>query len=63
MIGQVVAVHIEDAALTADGRVDVPRIKPIARLGYQDYAAVETVFQMAKRTSEDRVRATPSGKT
>jgi len=63
VIGQVVAVHIEDAALTPDGRVDVPRIKPIARLGYQDYAAVETVFQMAKRTPEDRVRAAPSGKT
>ncbi len=63
VIGQVVAVHIDDAALTADGRVDVPRIKPIARLGYQDYAAVETVFQMAKRTPEDRVRAARSGTT
>ena len=62
VIGQVVAVHIDDAALTPDGRVDVLKIKPIARLGYQDYAAVESVFQMAKRTPEDRVRAaTTSG--
>jgi flavin reductase (DIM6/NTAB) family NADH-FMN oxidoreductase RutF len=63
VIGQVVAVHIDDAALTADGRVDVPRIKPIARLGYQDYAVIESVFQMAKRTPEDRVRSTRSGTT
>jgi flavin reductase (DIM6/NTAB) family NADH-FMN oxidoreductase RutF len=59
VIGQVVAVHIDDTALTADGRVDVVKITPIARLGYQDYAAVEAVFQMAKRTPEDRVVAKP----
>ncbi len=59
VIGEVVAVHIDDAALTADGRVDVLKIAPIARLGYQDYAAVESVFQMAKRTPEDRVAAKP----
>ena len=35
------------------------KISPIARLGYQDYAAVEAVFQMAKRTPEDRVVAKP----
>lgn len=61
VIGQVVAVHIDDQALTADGRVDIVKIRPIARLGYQDYAAVDAVFQMAKRTPEDRVRVTPSG--
>ncbi|MGE0360885.1 MAG: flavin reductase family protein [Vicinamibacterales bacterium] len=60
VIGQVVAVHIDDEALTPDGRLDVLKIKPIARLGYQDYAAVESVFQMAKRTPEDRVRASTS---
>ena len=35
VIGRVVAVHIDDAALTADGRVDVLKIRPIARLGLQ----------------------------
>ncbi len=61
VIGQVVAVHIDDAVVTADGRVDVLRMKPIARLGYQDYAAVEAIFQLAKRTPEDHVRAARSG--
>ncbi len=52
VIGQVVAVHIDDAALTADGRVDIPKIKPIARLGYKDYVCVEAIFQMEKRSPE-----------
>ena len=56
VIGQVVAVHIDDGVLT-DGRVDVLKMTPIARLGYQDYTAVDAVFQMAKRTPEDRVVA------
>ncbi len=55
VIGQVVAVHIDDAAIGADGRVDLLKLRPIARLGYQDYASVEAVFQMEKRTPEDRV--------
>jgi flavin reductase (DIM6/NTAB) family NADH-FMN oxidoreductase RutF len=57
VFGRVVAVHIDDDVLTPDGRVDVLKIRPIARLGYQDYAAVESIFQMVKRTPEDRVRA------
>jgi flavin reductase (DIM6/NTAB) family NADH-FMN oxidoreductase RutF len=60
VIGRVVAVHIDDAALT-DGRLDLAKVKPIARLGYQDYAAVEAIFQMAKRTPEDLLKARPPG--
>ena len=55
VIGHVVAVHIDDAAIGADGRVDLLKLRPIARLGYQDYASVDAVFQMKKRTPEDRV--------
>jgi flavin reductase (DIM6/NTAB) family NADH-FMN oxidoreductase RutF len=55
VIGRVIAVHIDDAALTADGRVDVLKIRPIARLGYKDYASIESVFQMDKRMPEDHI--------
>ena len=55
VIGRVLAVHIDDEALTADGRIDVLKIRPIARLGYKDYTSVESVFQMEKRTPEDAV--------
>jgi len=52
VIGRVVAVHIDDSVLTTDGRVDVLKIRPIARLGYKDYTTVDSVFQMEKRTPE-----------
>jgi flavin reductase (DIM6/NTAB) family NADH-FMN oxidoreductase RutF len=53
VIGRVVAVHIDDAVLTADGRIDVLKMRPVARLGYKDYTSIESVFQMEKRTPED----------
>ena len=57
VIGQVVAVHIDDGALTADGRVDMAKIRPIARLGYKDYVCVEQTFQMdKKRTPEETTK-------
>lgn len=46
VIGHVIGVHIRDDALTADGLLDVARIKPLARLGYFDYTAVDRVFTM-----------------
>lgn len=52
VIGQVVAVHIDDSVLT-DGRVDILKIRPIARLGYKDYCAVDAIFQMEKRMPEE----------
>ena len=54
VIGRVVAVHIDDEAIT-EGRVDVIKMQPIARLGYKDYLRVDAIFQMEKRTPEDRV--------
>ena len=56
VIGQVIAVHIEDAAIT-DGLVDLIKIRPIARLGYKDYISVESTFQMEKSTPEDKIAA------
>jgi len=58
VIGQVVAVHIDDAALTADGRVDLIKLRPIARLGYKDYVAVDAIFEMDKRMPEERKAVT-----
>lgn len=55
VIGHVIAVHIDDGALT-DGKVDVVKLRPIARLGYKEYISVEEIFQMEKRTPEDKPR-------
>jgi hypothetical protein len=48
-------VHIDDAAVTPDGRIDVVKLRPIARLGYKDYISVQETFEMEKRTPENRV--------
>ncbi|MGH6865024.1 MAG: flavin reductase family protein [Methyloceanibacter sp.] len=47
VLGQVVGVHIADEAIV-DGRVDVTRLKPIARLGYGDYAVIDEVFTLTR---------------
>jgi flavin reductase (DIM6/NTAB) family NADH-FMN oxidoreductase RutF len=46
VIGRVEHVHIADEMLTDDGRVDIRRIRPLARLGYYDYTTVDHVFEM-----------------
>jgi flavin reductase (DIM6/NTAB) family NADH-FMN oxidoreductase RutF len=48
VLGQVVGVHIADDVII-DGRVDVTRLKPIARLGYGDYAVIDQVFTLPRR--------------
>lgn len=46
VFGRVVAIHIDDAAIDAHGRVDILKIQPIARMGYYDYTVVDNQFQM-----------------
>jgi flavin reductase (DIM6/NTAB) family NADH-FMN oxidoreductase RutF len=46
--GRVVGVHLDEAAIV-DGRVDLTRLKPIARCGYRgDYTVVESLFEMLR---------------
>jgi len=48
IFGQVVGVNIRDEFITEDGILDVGKMRPIARLGYQDYAVVnsDTIFTL-----------------
>lgn len=45
VIAQVIGIHIRDDVLTDDGRIDVPKIRPLARLGYLDYTTVDWRFE------------------
>jgi flavin reductase (DIM6/NTAB) family NADH-FMN oxidoreductase RutF len=56
VIGRVVGVHIRDDALTPDGKLDVLKIRPLARLGYFDYTSVESMFTMAPSGPHLRAR-------
>jgi flavin reductase (DIM6/NTAB) family NADH-FMN oxidoreductase RutF len=51
IIGRVVAVHIADGCIRADGRLDIERIRPLARMGYHDYTSISEVFTIAPQTS------------
>ena len=46
VIGRVVRVHIADEVIRPDGKLDVLKIRPIARLGYYDFTAIDNVFEM-----------------
>ncbi|MEM6666718.1 MAG: flavin reductase family protein, partial [Pseudomonadota bacterium] len=46
VVGEVVRIHIAEDCITADGKVDVLKIKPIGRMGYFDYTVVDNVFEM-----------------
>ncbi|MHB8764292.1 MAG: flavin reductase family protein [Deferrisomatales bacterium] len=46
VIGRVVLVHIRDEVIRPDGRLDLLKIRPLARLGYYDYTTVESAFEL-----------------
>lgn len=63
IIGHVIGIHIADEVLTADGRVDTLKIRPLARLGYLDYTTVDSKFELpvppVPGTIHDPLRHTP----
>jgi flavin reductase (DIM6/NTAB) family NADH-FMN oxidoreductase RutF len=46
VIGRVILVHIKDEVIGPDGRLDIRKIRPLARLGYYDYTAIDSCFEM-----------------
>jgi flavin reductase (DIM6/NTAB) family NADH-FMN oxidoreductase RutF len=54
VFGLVVGVYIDDAFIK-DGLVDTGAMRPIARLGYMDFAVVtpETIFSINRPTAEE----------
>ena len=47
VMGQVIGIHIDDDFIE-NGIVQVTRMKPIARCGYQDYAVLDEVFSIKR---------------
>jgi flavin reductase (DIM6/NTAB) family NADH-FMN oxidoreductase RutF len=46
MVGRVHGVHIRDDVIGADGKIDILKVRPLARLGYLDYTSVESFITM-----------------
>lgn len=47
VFGRVVAIHVDDRFIR-NGLVDTAAMRPIARLGYHDYAVVDAVFALSR---------------
>lgn len=47
VFGQVVGIHI-DPAIVREGRIDMQKAAPLARLGYRDYSDGSDVFEMVR---------------
>ncbi|MBT3531236.1 MAG: flavin reductase family protein [Gammaproteobacteria bacterium] len=50
ILGEVIGVHIDDEFITEEGLVDVVRMSPIGRMGYNDYSRVDedNLFEMER---------------
>ena len=46
VFAEVVRIHVRDDVVGDDGKLDIPRIRPIARMGYHDYTVIDSVFEM-----------------
>ncbi|MBX2836882.1 MAG: flavin reductase family protein [Gammaproteobacteria bacterium] len=46
VFAEVARIHVKNEFIGSDGKIDIPRIKPIARLGYYDYCVVDNIFEM-----------------
>ncbi|MBR2522783.1 MAG: flavin reductase family protein [Coriobacteriales bacterium] len=47
IIGKVVGVHIDDDYIMEDDKIDMEKIRPLARMGYSDYTSAESVFELS----------------
>ena len=47
VVGEVLGVHISDDVITDEGKIDIVKCRPLARMGYFDYTSVERVFEIA----------------
>jgi len=46
VIGRVVCIHVDDAFILPNGKLDIIKLRPLARLGYADYTSVTDVWEM-----------------
>ena len=61
--GQVMRIHVADWAILPSGKLDIATIRPIARMGYYDYAMITNIFEMripsASGAAEDGLEGKP----
>jgi flavin reductase (DIM6/NTAB) family NADH-FMN oxidoreductase RutF len=61
--GRVEEIHVDDAVITPDGKIDITKIEPIARMGYYDYTVVRNTFEMRIPNASTAAEAGLEGKS
>ena len=46
IFARVAQIHIDDNFILPSGKLDIPKIRPIARMGYYDYTVIDETFEM-----------------
>ncbi|MHA7126956.1 flavin reductase family protein [Janibacter indicus] len=62
VFAKVERIHVADEFITPEGKLDIPRIQPIARMGYYDYTVVRETFEMRVPGADDEARAGLEGR-
>jgi flavin reductase (DIM6/NTAB) family NADH-FMN oxidoreductase RutF len=62
VIGEVIGIHIKDEFIQPDGKLNILKIRPLARLGYYDYTSIESVFEMIIPGPDEKLRSGMEGK-
>ena len=62
VFGEVTRIHVKDEVIRPDGKLDIPLIRPLARLGYYDYTSVTETFEMRIPGASDAAAAGLEGK-
>lgn len=52
LFGDVLGIHIADEVLT-NGDIDMAKLRPLARLGYNDYAVIEEIFTLKRLNRQE----------
>jgi flavin reductase (DIM6/NTAB) family NADH-FMN oxidoreductase RutF len=58
VVGEILRAHVSDAVLT-DGRVDVLKLRPLARLGGDGYSVVREVLRLPRPVVERKPKPGP----
>jgi hypothetical protein len=48
--------------ITPEGRVDILKIRPIAKMGYYDYTSVDSLFEMVIPSKNELLKAGMEGR-
>lgn len=53
LIAEVIGIHIDDEVITEDGRIDILRLQPLARMGYRDYTDIRHIYELSEFTGRE----------